>query len=270
MTKHHEEWQKRVKEDPFADEPFTEEHKRRVMQTVQRISQNPAPKKQTIWLKRIVPTVAICGSLLAAVWWFLPNTEQTLGQPEMISMSEADPSTESTAESMVSEPYSISQKEMYKDVAQNDENMADSPNKEEQSKLRISDQELWLHDLIEEADLIAELKITNPNRNGLGLQAEVEKIIISHVNEVPSALKINLSETVNLSDISLDAEDRIVLFLKKTKKLDTYNLAGETQNVYVVSADNLVSSIGSTPNSSAMEGIPYDEFIENIKALEDH
>ena len=269
MTKHHEEWEKRVKEDPFADEPFTEEHKRRVMQTVQRISQNPAPKKQTVWLKRILPTVAVCSSLIAAVWWFLPGTELTPSQPEMISMSEAGPSAESTAESTDSESYAMAQKETNRNAKQHEE-IADSSSKEEQSKLRFSDQELWLQDLIKEADLIAELKITNPNRDGLGLQGNVEKIMISHVNEVPNALKVNLSETVNLTDLSLEAEDRVVLFLKKTEKLDTYHLAGETQNVYVVSADNLVSSIGSTSNSSAMEEIPYDEFIENIKALEDY
>ncbi|WIV19526.1 hypothetical protein QPK24_01870 [Paenibacillus polygoni] len=268
MTKHHEEWEKRVKEDPFADEPFTEEHKRQVIQAVQRISQTPAPKKKNVWLRRILPSVAVCSTLIAAVWWFLPGTELTPSQPEMISMSEAGPSTESTAESTDSEPYAMTQKETNRNATPPEER-ADSLLKEEQSKLRFSDQELWLQDRVNEADLIAELKITNLNQDELGLQADVEKILISHVNEVPSALKINLSETVNLTTIPLETEDRVLLFLKKTEKLDTYHLAGEAQSIYVVSADNLVSSIGSTPNSLAMEEIPYDEFIENIKALED-
>lgn len=268
MTKHHEEWEKRVKEDPFADEPFTEEHKRQVIQAVQRISQTPAPKKKNVWLRRILPSVAVCSTLIAAVWWFLPGTELTPSQPEMISMSEAGPSAESTAESTDSEPYAMTQKETNRNATPPEER-ADSLLKEEQSKLRFSDQELWLQDRVKEADLIAELKITNLNQDELGLQADVEKILISHVNEVPSALKINLSETVNLTTLPLETEDRVVLFLKKTEKIDTYHLAGEAQSIYVVSAENLVSSIGSTPNSSAMEEIPYDEFIENIKALED-
>lgn len=268
MTKHHEEWEKRVKEDPFADEPFTEEHKRQVIQAVQRISQTPAPKKKNVWLRRILPSVAVCSTLIAAVWWFLPGTELTPSQPEMISMSEAGPSAESTAESTDSEPYAMTQKETNRNATPPKER-ADSLLKEEQSKLRFSDRELWLQDRVKEADLIAELKITNLNQDELGLQADVEKILISHVNEVPSALKINLSETVNLTTLPLETEDRVVLFLKKTEKIDTYHLAGEAQSIYVVSADNLVSSIGSTPNSSAMEEIPYDEFIENIKALED-
>ncbi|WP_454192965.1 hypothetical protein [Paenibacillus sp. Marseille-Q7038] len=267
MTKHQEEWEKRVKIDPFADEPFTEEHKRRVMQTVQRISQNPAPKRQTIWLKRIVP-VAICGSLLAAVWWFLPGTELTHSQPEMISMSEAGPSAESTAESTDSEPYSMTQKDTNRNAIEHEE-MADSLFKEEQSKLRFSNQELWLQDLIKEADLIAQLKITNSNRNGLSLQADVEKIIISHVNEVPSALKINLSETVNLTDLPLEAKDRVVLFLKKTEKLDTYDLTSETQGIYVVSEDELISSIESSTDTLTVQNVPYSEFVEHIKALAD-
>lgn len=269
MTEHHEDWQKRVKGDPFAGEPFTEKHKQRVMQTVKRISQRPAPKKQTIWLKRILPAVAVCGSLLAAIWWFLPGTEFTPSQPDMISMSEAGPSADSTTNSMDSEPYSINQKGAFRDSDQHEE-IADSSAKEDQSKLRFSDQELGLQNLVKEADLIVELRITKTNRDGFGLQADVKNIITSHVNEVPSTLKINISETMNLSGTLLSKEDRVILFLKKTKQSDTYDLAGETQNVYVVSADNHVSSIESITGSSAMDEIPYDEFIENMKALEDH
>ncbi|WP_160035983.1 hypothetical protein [Paenibacillus sp. An7] len=268
MTKHLEEWEKRVKEDPFGDEPFTEEHKRQVIQAVQHISQTPVPKKKNVWLRRILPSVAVCSTLIAAVWWFLPGNELTPSKPELISMSKAGPSAESTAESTDSEPYSMNEKETNRNAKQHEE-MADSLFKEDQSKVRFSDQELWLRDLVKEADLIVELKITNPNQGGLTLQGDVENIIISHVNEVPSALKINLSETVNLTTLPLETEDRVVLFLKKTEKLDTYHLAGEAQSIYVVSADNLVSSIEPTPNSSAIEEIPYDEFIENMKALAD-
>ena len=247
MTEY-QEWQKRVKDDPFGDEPFTEEHKRRVIETVQRISQNPAPKRQTIWLKRIIPTVAVSGSLLAAVWWFLPGIKPTVGQPEMISMSDTALSTESSQ----------------------NEDIADSSFKEEQSKLRISDQKLWLQDLTKEADLIARLKITNTNSDGNTLQAEVEQIVVSQINEVPSALNINISESINESGISLAKEDRVVLFLKKTEQLDTYDLTGETQDIYVVSEDDLVSAIESTLKSSTIDDdVTYNQFIENIKALAD-
>ena len=270
MTEY-QEWQKRVKKDPFGDEPFTEEHKRRVIETVQRISQNPAPKRQTIWLKRIIPTIAVSGSLLAAVWWFLPGTtELSPDQPDMVSMSESTLSTESTAESTDSEPYSMKQKEMNKDAAQNDENMEDSLYKDEQSKLRISDQELWLQNVVKEADLIAGLKITNTNSDGITLQAEVEQIIVTQVNEVPNTLNINISESINNSDIPLAKEDRVVLFLKKTEQSDTYNLTGETQDIYVISENDLVSSIETSRSSLTIEDVPYNEFIEHIKALADN
>ncbi|WP_211747162.1 hypothetical protein [Paenibacillus sp. Marseille-Q4541] len=276
MTEHHEEWQKHVKKGPFGDEPFTEEHKQKVIQTVQRISQNPASKKQRFRLKHIFVTITACGAVLTAAWMLLSSNGLKPNDAATISMAETSMPTESFEDAVNNLPFSMDQRGLEKSTKNEDDLYSSSEN--ETYKTSISDQNLWMKDLINEADLIADLNITETHEikatdgsdKGISIQAQVNEIVVSSEKEIPSDLKIDMSETLNHADISLTKEDRVILFMSKAEQPGTYNLVGQTKGIYVVSEDDLVSSIDSELDPPSAEEVPYSEFTHNIKALADN
>lgn len=276
MTDHQEDLQNRIKKGPFQDEPFTEKHKQNVIKTVQQITQNSASRKQKVWLKRMIASSAVCGMILVAAWWVLPNHESEKDSLAVASLSDntAKNSKEKSADSP-SLSMDLGQQDLEDQSSQ--QSLSAEASIEKRSVPVSSDNELELKELIHEADLIATLNITNTeateestqNETVTYLQAQMKDIISSNTEEVPDKLKIQLNETLSktMNTLLLAKENQVILFLKKTEEANTYSLIGEAEHIYVVSNDNIVSPIRSELEAYTSPNETYRDFIEKIKAL---
>ncbi|SFS70307.1 hypothetical protein [Paenibacillus sp. 453mf] len=297
MTDQHEHWQERLKKGPFKEEPFTEEHKQRVIQTVQNLTPHSQHKPRPWQWRRMLLTLGISGAVLASVWWIIPNGAVTENIASLSDQAVETSQTESmdtefdtspnqknnyNASSEASSPTSSSEQSTHKEEAATeteDRSGSASENVEEQlitqqgsattgttgSAESIAVSYSSFEDLLADSVLAAEIEVLDAQSDPY--EVEVKDVLYSTTVVTPGEeIKLNYTgvkqgqENAHAEDSynpPLTSGDHAILFLKKGGNSDPYYIAGVYQGNYMVQQGK-VSSVGSQPSTEELELVQKD------------
>lgn len=296
MTDQHEDWQERLKKGPFTEEPFTEEHKQRVIQTVQNLTPHSQPKPRPWQWRRILITVGISGAVLASAWWLTPNGAVTENIASISDEAAETSQTESmgaelhsfhnqknndNASSERTSPSSASEQYNQQDEAaaeKEDSSGSASENVEEQlmtqqgsatgttgSAESMAVSYSSFEELLADSVLAAEIEVLNAKSDPY--EIEVKDVLYSTTGVTPGEkIKLNYTgvkqehEPTRAQDSYnplLSSGDHAILFLQKRGDSDSYYIAGVYQGNYMVEQGK-VSSIGEGPSAEELEHMKED------------
>lgn len=302
MTDHHEDWQERLKKGPFTEEPFTEEQKQRVIQTVQNLTSHTQQKPRFQGVKRILLACSISGAVLACAWWLVPGSLDT----ENIAITAEQAAETSEAESMdagsntaASQKTSSTDADVTARYSQATEESAANDSKEySESETEDISNEMSvipqssasseslaysyssIEDLIADSVLAAEVEVTGTPSSTANLKLKVEDVLYSKPSDItPDEITLSYNavqdqENTQVEDTyhpPLSTGDRAILFLKKDEDSDLYYIAGGYQGSYIIQGGK-VSSIGENIGTEELQQIEQENktprFITDMDTLE--
>ncbi|GAK40210.1 hypothetical protein PUW24_09230 [Paenibacillus urinalis] len=297
MTDQHEDWQERLKKGPFTEEPFTEDHKQRVIQTVQNLTPHHSQHKPRPWQwKRMLLTVGISGAVLASIWWLVPNRAMNENIASLSDEAAETSHTEFMSAEIDSSPnqknndnpspgrnsptstqeQSTQQGEAAAEAE--DSSVSTSENVEEElttqqdsatdtsgSSLSLAASYPSFETLLADSELAAEIEVLNTQSDPYII--EIKDILYSTTGVTPGE-KIDLNyagvtqrnENTHAEDSynpPLSSGDHAIMFLKKSGDSDSYHIAGVYQGNYMIQQGK-VSSVGERPSAEELELVRKD------------